>query len=471
MKIHRTGTWLRSAAAGAALVGLLGTAACDNFIAPPEGDPNAVPNATLDQLATAIQVSTFFFSQSQMARLSAMWTQQMAGTDRQFTILDGYVMQEEEGNTIWNRVYLGGGIPDIRRAIDLAVEQDRRAYAGVLRIHEAYLVGMAASIWGDVPYSEAGNVAEFFTPALDPQAEVYAAVQSLLDAAIADLQTGQGPPAASVDLNFRGNTAQWIAVANSLKARFHMHMATANPAGSADRYTAARAAAQNGIRSAAGNWRAVHSDATVEQNVWAQFLRERDGYLSAGRFMVEALRERGDPRLQLYYSRDASGNFVGAPPASTGDQFSKLNLPGSTSYPQPILTCAETEFIIAEASYRLNDLPEAVAALQRGVACNAAWLEARSGQAVVIPIAINLATAAPAAVFAEIMTQKYFANFLNMEVWNDYKRTCLPAITPYSNLQVPRRMFYPASERQNNRNIPEPGADPGFNPNDGPKGC
>jgi starch-binding outer membrane protein, SusD/RagB family len=453
----------------AVLAGVIGVAACDDFISAPVGDPNAVPTATIDQLFTAVQVSAFFFNESQMARLSSLWTQQMAGTERQFTILDSYVMQEEESNTFWLRVYTGGGLLDIRRGIELANQQNRPAYAGLFKIHEAFLIGMAASIWGDIPYSEAvdPDIAE---PRLDAQADVYAAVQTLLNQAIADLNTRSGMPPASVDLNYAGNVDRWIAVANSLKARFHMHMATANPAGATDRYTAARDAAQSGIRAAAGNWRAIHGTEAVEQNVWTQFLRDRDGYISAGQFAVEALKQRGDPRLPIFYTTAADGTYTGAAPAASGDHFSRLNVPGTATYPVPIVRCAETEFIIAEASYRLNDLPNAVLALQRGVACAEDWWALR-GFDISIPIAINLGTASAEAIFNEIMMQKYFANFLNMEAWNDYKRTCRPDITPFGGLQVPRRMFYPANERQNNPNIPSPGADPGFNPNDGPQGC
>jgi starch-binding outer membrane protein, SusD/RagB family len=468
MRMIRKHSMLGRAVMTAALVGVMSVAACDEFIAPPEGNPNAVPTATIDQIFTAVQVSAFFFNESQMARISSMWTQQMAGTERQFTILDSYVLQEEESNTFWLRVYTGGGLLDIRRGQALAEAQDRRAYAGLFKVHEAYLLGMAASIWGDIPYSEAVDP-EIESPKLDAQADVYAAVQALLDEAIADLQSGAGMPPASVDLNFGGNATRWIAVANSLKARFHMHMATADPAGSSDRYTAARTAAQSGIRAAAGNWRAVHGNEATEQNIWTQFLRDRDGYIQAGKFGVDQLQQRNDPRLGLYYTPVADGTYIGAPPAASGT-FSRLNVPGTATYPVPIVTCAETEFIIAEASYRLGDMPEARAALQRGVACNEAWWAAR-GHALSIPIAINVGTATGATLFDEIMMQKYFANFINMEAWNDYKRTCRPAITPYGGEQVPRRLFYPANERQNNPNIPAPGAKPGFNPNDGPKGC
>ena len=73
---------LRRVLAGALLAGALG--ACD-FVEPVTLDPNAVPDAALDQLFTGIQVNTWFFGEGQISRLTALWTQQMTGTDRQFT--------------------------------------------------------------------------------------------------------------------------------------------------------------------------------------------------------------------------------------------------------------------------------------------------------------------------------------------------------------------------------------------------
>ena len=43
-----------------------------------------LPASTVDQLFTGIQVNTFVVAEGQLARLSAMWTQQMTGVDRQF---------------------------------------------------------------------------------------------------------------------------------------------------------------------------------------------------------------------------------------------------------------------------------------------------------------------------------------------------------------------------------------------------
>ena len=57
------------------------------------------------------------------------------------------------------------------------------------------------------------------------------------------------------------------------------------------------------------------------------------------------------------------------------------------------------------------------------------------------------------------MEEKYIALFQNLEVWNDYKRTCLPALTPYETEvfanQIPGRLFYGETERNANPNVPD----------------
>jgi hypothetical protein len=192
--------------------------ACE-FISPTETNPNAVPTASLDQLFTGIQVNSFLLAETQWSRIPALWTQQMAGTDRQMAIIDSYIIDEESADDEFNAIYTGGGLVDLREGIALAEEAGRLAYAGILRIHEAYMFGMAASIYGDIPYSEAANP-EFDEPSLDDQALVYSAVQSLLDQAISDLGAGQGVGPGAVDMNFAQHGLSGRAVSGT--ARNHV---------------------------------------------------------------------------------------------------------------------------------------------------------------------------------------------------------------------------------------------------------
>jgi hypothetical protein len=73
------------------------------------------------------------------------------------------------------------------------------------------------------------------------------------------------------------------------------------------------------------------------------------------------------------------------------------------------------------------------------------------------------------ALLAEILTEKYIADFQSIEAWNDYKRTCTPNLVPVvAGRKIPARFFYDASERQTNTNIPQPSQQPTRNANDPP---
>lgn len=445
--------------AGAAL--LTATLASCDFIEPTQVNPNAVPDATLDQLFTGIQVNTIFFSEGQLSRLSAVWTQQMTGTDRQFQGFDQYVIDESTADAAFNTIYTGGGLIDMNRAVSLAEEDGRRVYAGILKVYEAYVFGMAASVWGDIPYSEAANP-EITEPALDEQAAVYASVQSLLDDAIADLQSGEGAGPGSTDMSFGGDAEAWLDVAHTLKARLHLHWVEAE---GDSRYQQALTAAQNGILTADHNWTFPHAEGEAqENNFWNQFTRERSGYISSGVTLLPMMREKDDDRIGLYFT----GPPFNAP--GEGGATSIIDVEdgvGAAGASFLVMSCAENNFIIAEAQHQLGNESAAEDAALDAIACQEAYygvtlddqearIEAASGQAL----------------FEEIMEQKYAAQFLNIDAWNDYKRTCLPAeIEPrVEGKQIPGRVFYSGTERTTNPNIPAPAEQPLRNDND-PNAC
>ena len=135
------------------------------------------------------------------------------------------------------------------------------------------------------------------------------------------------------------------------------------------------------------------------------------------------------------------------------------------------MTYIENELILAEAYFRLGQTANAQTHFDNARAS--------------VP---GLAAKTIASV-ADIMEEKFVALYQNIEVWNDYKRSCYPAITPvptstFAN-QVPGRLYYGTTEQNVNPNVPArnvqnqlggnvvtpPPANPGFrNPND-PNAC
>ncbi|HEX7239327.1 MAG TPA: SusD/RagB family nutrient-binding outer membrane lipoprotein, partial [Longimicrobiaceae bacterium] len=405
------------------------------------------------------------------SRHASMWVQQMAGIGNQYSGRDQYVVSEQDLAAWYNNIYTGGGLIDIREALARTQAANDRTYSGILRVWEGYLMGESASLWGALPYSEAvtDGVA---TPKLDDQAAVYAAVQTVLDQAIADLASGQGTGPGNVDLVHRGDRQKWIQAANTLKARFYMHwveaqgfsgthngknvQAEANRACGGNCLQKALAAAQNGVSSAANNMTSFHSTTAGSENLWYQFIYvRRQGQMAAGKYLVDLLKSRNDPRLEQYFIA-TGGQVTGAPPAGASGSLLSVQR-GAPDFRQPMVTYAENQLIIAEVQYRLG--AEAPARTALSAARTSQGLSAAAG------------TLSGTALFREIMLEKYIALFQSVEAFNDYKRTCLPEIRPAGTAQaVIGRILYSDTERAANPNIPTPNNQPSRNDND-PQAC
>jgi hypothetical protein len=106
--------------------------------------------------------------------------------------------------------------------VPLAQSQKKYIQSGMARILEAYTMGTLVDQFGDVPFSEADKGAANTNPKVDPGAAIYAAVQTLLDSAISDLQKPDAAPGPPNDLFYNGNTDNWITLAKTLKLKFYM---------------------------------------------------------------------------------------------------------------------------------------------------------------------------------------------------------------------------------------------------------
>lgn len=421
------------------------TTGCGDFLSGPKltTDPNKqTTTRTPDQYFVPIQANTWFLNEGQIARFAAVWHQQMAGVQRQFTSFDVYSVGEGDLEGEWSSFYTGGGIIDARKLQDQVSKLGDRKYLGIAKIYEAWLIGMMADVWGDVPYSEAiKNVA---TPKLDKQMDVYAAIETLLASAIADLNAGVGAGPGTADLVYGGSTSKWVAFAHTLRARYYLHQAELAPSN----YALALAEANLGIQPG-GDYTAFHSLVPAESNQWYQFqIVDRSGYMRAGEALVDTLKNRNDPRLAEYY---AGPPFVGSKPGQNNETASDLSdIRLDPAFRQPLVTWRENQLIIAEAASKTNDDPTALAAL------NAERQD----------VGLNRVVLVGSALYAEIMTEKWIEDFQKVETFQDYNRSCFPRLTPATGLKIPARFLYPINERNSNPNIPAPSAQPARNQND-----
>ena len=415
-------------------------AACTDFLTG-EGvtdDPNFPTGATRDQLFVAIQASQFAQLEGSLALLSCMYVQHCSGTTNFVQEWDVYNITAEETDANFVGVYTGGGLVDIRALQASAEAEGDDVYLGIAKVWEAIAVSFGADNWGDIPYSEA--IGDFATPVFDDQMAIYAGLQTLLDEAIADLG-GTTPGPGLVDLIYDGDKAKWIRAAYTLKARLHMHTAErlGTPA-----YTAAIAAASQGILLPADDFTTRHGTESSERNMWNQFQGTSFGpYAVAGRRLVDLMVARNDPRLPAYFGdADAgtpgvqySGRDVTAGDPGNGSPLSGTRIT-NPAFRQPILTADETELILAEAKFRTTGAATAAPHLNT--------VRQRYGQGTIGTPTLN-----------DIMTEKYIAMFQNIEAWQDYKRTCLPVLTPVAPAtEVPGRVYYGTTEGTANPNTP-----------------
>lgn len=440
----------RIALRAAAALALAASLACSDWLSAPEAvkNPNEPTTATINQLFVAAQTSLTVQYTSDLARTACVWMQQCAGTERQYQELGLYRYGEDSYDAPFSLVYTGGGLIDLRRMQTLADSSGDQVYGGVARVMEALQVGLAADIWGDIPYSEA--LVNPTSPKLDPQQEVYAAIQAKLDTAITKL-AGDGPGPGDVDLFYSGDASKWTRLAHTLKARYYMHVAERE---GQTAYQNALREALLGLQSAADDFRAIAAQNPQSNNAWYQFtVIQRAGYMFAGQFLVDMLKTRNDPRLTEFFQPNAQGEFVGAKPGDqTSSVFSHFMVETDPAFRQPIVTWEENQLIIAEAAFKLGNTSQALTAVNA--------VRQAVGLSALGSVTLN-----------QILEELYIVLFQNPEVWNVYKRTCFPTLTPAPGATaIPGRLLYAAGERNANPNIPDPGAQPARNWND-PAGC
>jgi starch-binding outer membrane protein, SusD/RagB family len=439
--------------------------ACSDFLSGDklDFDPNRPTSAEAAQLLTAVQVNSYYILNGHAARVLAMWMQQMAGTDRQYRGYDQYSITEGLFGE-YSSAYTGGGLIDMRAIQADAEASGNKTLGGIAKVWEALVMGFIADMYGDASYSEAVDGDNHPQPVLDGQVAIYAALQTVLDGAIADLSSGQGS-VGNLDLSLGGDADAWVAVANTLKARLYLHTAEVNPSAYSQALSAlcsgaTLASCTKGITSASGDLNEYHSSASGEENIWWQFIaRDRDSYMRPGKYLVDLMNSRSDPRRDEYLQLNGNGTYGGAAPGEglNTDIHSNLGLTRlDPDFDQPILTYKEALAIIAESAYRTSNLTLARAALDA--------LRATYGGS-----AVGAGLSGPA-LLTRILEEKYIALFQNYEVFNDWKRTCYPNLSPATQAyqgNIPARFTYPVAERSSNPdNIPDAGAQPRRNAND-----
>tara|TARA_B100000900_G_scaffold114693_1_gene96170 strand:- start:11827 stop:13248 length:1422 start_codon:yes stop_codon:yes gene_type:complete len=316
-------------------------------------DINSNPNDILitdveDKLfLTGAQLANIQLQLGHLNRISGMYSGQLIGFSSLYSNIYGYSLSTVESNSEWFTLYVGV----LNNMRQLQENSSNTLLVGIAEIIEGHAFGTAASLWGGIPYSEAGNP-EIEDPMFDSQVSVYDAAIQKLNSGIATLQSAPSG-GLSQDILFGGDKSKWIEAAYTLVARFNLHKKN---------YGAAISAANSGISSAAGDMRYnPPGTQSGDQNLFATILNgSRAGDLGNSSAGTESF------LLQLL-SNDYSTNRNHAKTDETARYgYYKINSTSGSANtgiiaetePQNMVTYFENELILAEAKARQGALTD-----------------------------------------------------------------------------------------------------------------
>lgn len=112
-------------------------------------------------------------------------------------------------------------LQDIKSLKELAEPAGFRRHLGMAKTLEAYILMTLVDTFGDIPYSEALDPANF-NPAVDDDATVYSAALTLLTSAKDDfLAVSIGTPN---DYFYGNNATKWVRLVNTMLLKYHLNL-------------------------------------------------------------------------------------------------------------------------------------------------------------------------------------------------------------------------------------------------------
>ncbi|MEO8472444.1 MAG: SusD/RagB family nutrient-binding outer membrane lipoprotein [Chryseolinea sp.] len=437
-------------------------------------DPSVIATS---KYMSGVEVSVIGSYEGDIARLAGMWCGYFSGEDRQYAGIGNYVVSGQDFNVLWANIYTS-----VFANTKLLKQNARRSNnfvsEGIAQAIEGMNIGLAADLWGDVPFTGITSYPSNATPSFDSQADVYASAQVLLDSAISNLDKSGN---ADGDFLMDGDTDAWIAVAHTIKARLYLH--TRN-------YPKAIEEASSGIGSTAGNMMATHGEAYLQNfNMYYSFMTyDRSSYLGANSFAPALLdnttaisrnnsKTDETARLNYYYYPGGGLNFseISYEP-NVQCAFDDWDNPedqdgffgGKTSF--PIVTFEENQLILAEAYAKNSDVDNALASLNLLRAYYATGAHVNSGY---LSLGYNYEAytssdfepggiengdniAMDKALLREILEERYVTLIGQIEGYNDMRRTgnLLNIPLPAGKTDFPKRGLYAQNEVNTNPNVP-----------------
>jgi hypothetical protein len=416
-------------------------------------------------ITDAMTSTAFYVAGGDFNFYASVYIEHNAGTWNQFYNADIRSSQPTSSttyNNTWNAVYANlYALKKVReKCSEGGSEEGNYHTLGIAQVLTAYNLAALTDVMGDVPWTEALQPGEIFTPVLDTQESIYEDIFNFLDEAIANLEketiyTSLG----NQDFYYGGDTDLWIKFAYGLKARYTMRLSYRTPA-----YADVISFANQSFTSSAEQAQFNYNGSTSLSPFYCMF-RDRD-YYGASQSLHDKLVARNDPRDNVFFiPYPNTGTDLVFAPNGTSNQIQgaySISALSTITAPTYLLSYHEIEFLKAEAYARLSNLTDAQTALENGI--TAAFqkvnigLTATDAEDYFDNEVLSRFNSDP---LEEIMNQKYIAFFEEeaMEAYNDYRRLkamgddVITLDNPKNNTQFPLRYTYGSEDVTTNVNV------------------
>ncbi|CAH0189116.1 MULTISPECIES: SusD/RagB family nutrient-binding outer membrane lipoprotein [unclassified Pedobacter] len=447
---------------------LLSFSSCKKFL-----DINQDPNNPLKVQESLILTPVELYTTTQIVGgypsiTTAYWTQQLA-LNQESPNIDTYRITPTDVNNTWSFDLYPAIFYNLRNMISDADKKSNTSYSGVGKILLAYNLAVCTDLWGDIPYTQAFNSLNGLKPVYDSQESIYKVIQTTLDDAIVKLNTPNTNKAmGGDDLIYEGKLAAWKKFAYTLKARYYLRLSKAAGYNAATQADLALTALQNGFTSNADNAMITYAGGAKAENPWYQNTLPGAGGVVLSSNFVDMLKLNNDPRLPIMANPGSDNDYVGrtsgtaaaTDPATyatvgivyggdvDGDENKQKIAQAAPVY---LATYAEALFIKAEATLYKSGAAAATPIYNSAIAAHMDMLNVSAADKATYLAAH--ATLDPSVPLKTIIDEKYIADFLSLEVYNDWRRTGYPALSVVQNAfkpYIPQRFPYPSQEITSN---------------------
>jgi hypothetical protein len=405
-------------------------------------NPNSPSQASPPQLIGNAMLSLPGLSSSPQGEYNAQYLSELI-------YIDGSLYQE--GATSFYGWYQGPLI-NLKTAQDNAVTANQ---AAVARILKSYFYWNITDRWGDIPYTEALNGTDDFTPVYDTQESIYDNLFAELKSAGDQLELSGS---LRNDIIYGGDMDKWRKLSNTLRLLMALRLSEVDPDKGQQEF---QDALNDGIlTSNDDNFVFQHLANANNENYWYnQVVRQSREWWALSEGLVELMKPVDDPRLPVYGDQaSSSGEYIGLTFGSNSEnQYSaqSYSLLGADIHEQGapvyLVTYAEALFAKAEAAERGWISEDAETNYNMAVSNSIMqWTENAADGSDFLnqpEVAYDASNG-----IEQIVTQRYVHLFMHgYEACSLYRRTGFPSImeSPQGR-EVPLRQIYTSDEQLNN---------------------